>query len=114
MDIQNLAAEMGLGCIVTYKLDALKAVRRENVSNAVNVLDGLVDNVSDSSSICVEKISCSDVNGVSANKTCEENGRYTLCVTVFNLFINRMTKYVPMVSLYFMVCDMKCLCYRFC
>ncbi|KAK9188010.1 hypothetical protein WN944_019409 [Citrus x changshan-huyou] len=33
MDIQKLAAEMGLKCITTYKLDALKAVRRKNESN---------------------------------------------------------------------------------
>ncbi|KAL9422945.1 hypothetical protein AB3S75_035098 [Citrus x aurantiifolia] len=33
MDIKKLAAEMGLKCITTYKLDALKAVRRKNESN---------------------------------------------------------------------------------
>lgn len=33
MDIQKLAAEMGLKCITTYKLDALKAVRWKNESN---------------------------------------------------------------------------------
>lgn len=32
LDIQNLAAEMGLKCIKTYKLDALKAVRRKSES----------------------------------------------------------------------------------
>lgn len=33
LDIQKLAAEMSLTCITTYKLDALKAVRRRNESN---------------------------------------------------------------------------------
>lgn len=28
LNIQKLAAELGLGCIATYKLDALKSVRR--------------------------------------------------------------------------------------
>ncbi|KAM7503031.1 hypothetical protein LguiB_001935 [Lonicera macranthoides] len=32
LDIQKLAAEMGLGCITTYKLDALKSVRRKSES----------------------------------------------------------------------------------
>ncbi|PON32547.1 RNA (C5-cytosine) methyltransferase [Parasponia andersonii] len=30
LDVQKLAAEMGLSCITTYKLDALKSVRRKN------------------------------------------------------------------------------------
>lgn len=30
MDVQNLASEMGLKCIVTYKLDALKSVARKS------------------------------------------------------------------------------------
>ncbi|XP_057467945.1 rRNA (cytosine-C(5))-methyltransferase NOP2C isoform X2 [Actinidia eriantha] len=35
LDIQKLAAEMGLNCITTYKLDALKAVRRRSESSDV-------------------------------------------------------------------------------
>ncbi|XP_028102687.1 putative methyltransferase NSUN6 [Camellia sinensis] len=33
LDIQKLAAEMGLNCITTYKLDALKAVHRRYESS---------------------------------------------------------------------------------
>ncbi|THG16700.1 hypothetical protein TEA_011416 [Camellia sinensis var. sinensis] len=33
LDIQKLAAEMGLNCITTYKLDALKAVHKRNESS---------------------------------------------------------------------------------
>ncbi|CAL5340632.1 unnamed protein product [Camellia sinensis] len=33
LDIQKLAAEMGLNCITTYKLDALKAVHRRDESS---------------------------------------------------------------------------------
>ncbi|KAF3445008.1 hypothetical protein FNV43_RR14701 [Rhamnella rubrinervis] len=38
MDIQKLAVEMGLSCITTYKLDALKAVQRRNESDDVTNL----------------------------------------------------------------------------
>lgn len=38
LDIQNLAAEMGLQCIKTYKLDALKSVRRRSeITDALSV-----------------------------------------------------------------------------
>ncbi|XP_068666034.1 rRNA (cytosine-C(5))-methyltransferase NOP2C isoform X2 [Aristolochia californica] len=37
LDIQNLAAEMGLTCIRAYKLDALKAVSRANDSTGSNL-----------------------------------------------------------------------------
>ena len=52
MDIQKLAAEMGLNCITAYRLDALKSVARVNGS-ADPVIpardeDSLVVNVNDS------------------------------------------------------------------
>ncbi|KAK6259421.1 hypothetical protein SCA6_013895, partial [Theobroma cacao] len=44
MDIQKLAAEMGLTCITTYKLDALKAVCKRNGSSDMTTLCGNKDN----------------------------------------------------------------------
>ncbi|MBA0858946.1 hypothetical protein Goshw_001964 [Gossypium schwendimanii] len=38
IDIQKLAAELGLTCITTYKLDALKAVRKRNGSSDMTTL----------------------------------------------------------------------------
>lgn len=37
IDVQNLAAEMGLKCIVTYKLDALKSVARKVVADVTDL-----------------------------------------------------------------------------
>lgn len=36
LDIQKLAAELGLKCITTYKLDALKSVQQINQSHSQN------------------------------------------------------------------------------
>lgn len=37
LDIQKRAAEMGLNCIISYKLDALKSVRRIESDDVNNV-----------------------------------------------------------------------------
>nr|XP_015880062.2 rRNA (cytosine-C(5))-methyltransferase NOP2C isoform X1 [Ziziphus jujuba var. spinosa] len=50
LDIQKLAVEMGLSCITTYKLDALKAVRRRNECDAASNLS------------C-----CDDINGMQSS-----------------------------------------------
>lgn len=68
MDIQKLAAEMGLSCITTYKLDALKSVDRKT------------DSCKGTTSVCidtnngVEKLSATtEVLGV--DETIKQNGR---------------------------------------
>ncbi|KAK9284762.1 hypothetical protein L1049_023939 [Liquidambar formosana] len=79
LDIQNLAAEMGLSCITTYKLDALKAVCRRNESNDMITLccnkdnEGLSIQSSDSPRLHMEKVSSISKEGLNADKACTEN-----------------------------------------
>ncbi|KAF7123419.1 hypothetical protein RHSIM_Rhsim12G0010200 [Rhododendron simsii] len=51
LDIQKLAAEMGLNCITTYKLDALKAVRQRSESNDMHTASFVAQEGSDKDSI---------------------------------------------------------------
>ncbi|KAE8718744.1 NOL1/NOP2/sun family protein isoform 2 [Hibiscus syriacus] len=78
MDIQKLAAELGLTCITTYKLDALKAVRKKNGSSDMTTLCHNKDNNdvvvqrSDSKSLG-NGVSSATIVGSNVNTTCEEN-----------------------------------------
>ncbi|KAI4308118.1 hypothetical protein L6164_031224 [Bauhinia variegata] len=80
LDIQKLAAEMGLNCIKTFKLDALKAVCQKNESDnmispgCINASNGVSDQGSDSPSLHVERISSIDTERSMTKKTKEENG----------------------------------------
>lgn len=77
LDIQKLASEMGLNCITTYKLDALKAVCRSSDSCTTTDLgcndknDGVTIQSSDLPSLLVER---ELMEGMNADKSCE-NGR---------------------------------------
>ncbi|KAJ0112158.1 hypothetical protein Patl1_01425 [Pistacia atlantica] len=79
MDIQKLAAEMGLNCITTYKLDALKAVCRRNESNDISTKYCSKDNVcesiqgSDDTRLHEERVSSTATEGLTAVMTCTEN-----------------------------------------
>ncbi|KAF2290357.1 hypothetical protein GH714_012081 [Hevea brasiliensis] len=66
LDIQKLAAEMSLTCITTYKLDALKAVRRRNGSN-----DNVTVQSTEPMTFHEEKTS-STVQGLNPEKGCNE------------------------------------------
>lgn len=76
LDIQKLAVEMGLSCIQTYKLDALKSVRRKNECDAVTSLSCCKDNNSMQSSnpmvLQVEKIA---LEGLGAGEALNGSGR---------------------------------------
>jgi hypothetical protein len=80
LDIQKLAAEMGLNCITTYKLDALKAVCQRNGSNSTTNLccskedDGVTSLNSDMLSLHVERESSITTEGMN-DKSRKENGR---------------------------------------
>ncbi|TXG54536.1 hypothetical protein EZV62_019792 [Acer yangbiense] len=76
-NIQKLAAEMGLKCINTYKLDALKAVCRRNESNGMSALcsDKInsCTNIQNSDSLRLhEEVSSTTVEGLDADTTCKE------------------------------------------
>lgn len=79
LDIQKLAAELGLGCIKTFKLDALKSVCRRNdvdtftdpCCNDAN--NGVKDQVFGSPNLQVERMS-SLVTESLKTETLEENG----------------------------------------
>ncbi|KAK1569084.1 hypothetical protein Q3G72_032317 [Acer saccharum] len=76
-NIQKLAAEMGLKCINTYKLDALKAVCRRNESNGMYALcsDKInsCTNIQNSDSLRLhEEVSSTTVEGLDADTTCKE------------------------------------------
>lgn len=79
MDIKKLAAEMGLKCITTYKLDALKAVRRKNESNDEPNMCNSKDNNyitsqnSDSMKLHKEVPSIA-AEGLNGDKSCKEKG----------------------------------------
>lgn len=87
MDIQKLAAEMGLHCITTYKLDALKAVCRSNESNDMTTpscrkdAEGVTLQSSDSPRLQMEKNQCS-TEAFAADFACQENGRWILFMFV--------------------------------
>ncbi|XP_059452670.1 rRNA (cytosine-C(5))-methyltransferase NOP2C [Corylus avellana] len=78
LDIQKLAAEMGLNCITTYKLDALKAVCQRNDSNSTTDLccskedDGVTNLNSDMLSLHVERESSITTKGMN-DKSRKEN-----------------------------------------
>ncbi|XVF31778.1 hypothetical protein REPUB_Repub17cG0021600 [Reevesia pubescens] len=78
MDIQKLAAEMGLTCVTTYKLDALKAVCKRNVSCDMTTLcydknnNDVVIQSSDSRPL-ENGGSSTTIVGSNADKTCKEN-----------------------------------------
>lgn len=79
LDIQKLAAELGIKCIKTYKLDALKAVCRGSKSNDVSALCSDKDNTStiirnsDSANVH-EEVSSTTAEGIDAGMTCKERG----------------------------------------
>lgn len=81
LDIQKLAAEMGLNCITAFKLDALKSVWRRNDSDITADLrcseetDGVTIRSSDLLGSHVERNSPIIMEGMSAEKSCKENGR---------------------------------------
>ncbi|XP_017983330.1 PREDICTED: putative methyltransferase NSUN6 isoform X2 [Theobroma cacao] len=80
MDIQKLAAEMGLTCITTYKLDALKAVCKRNGSSDMTTLCGNKDNndvvIQSSDLRPLENGGSSTTTvGLNADTNCKENGR---------------------------------------
>lgn len=85
MDIKKLAAEMGLKCITTYKLDALKAVRRKNESNDEPNMCNSKDNNyitsqnSDSMKLHKEVPSIA-AEGLNGDKSCKEKGRWILII----------------------------------
>ena len=79
MDIQKLAAEMGLHCITTCKLDALKAVCRSNESNDMITpscrkdTEDVTLQSSDSPRVQMEKNPCS-TEAFNTDFTCQEIG----------------------------------------
>ncbi|KAK9041180.1 hypothetical protein V6N11_016294 [Hibiscus sabdariffa] len=78
MDIQKLAAELGLTCITTYKLDALKAVRKTNGSSDMTTLcynkdnNDVVIQRSDSKPLG-NGVTSTTIVGSNAETTCKEN-----------------------------------------
>lgn len=84
MDIQKLAAELGLNCIKTFKLDALKAVCRRDESDVLtgpfycDADNDVKNEVSDSPILHAEGMSSFGIEKLNIEKTVEENGRYDL------------------------------------
>ncbi|MBA0590234.1 hypothetical protein Gorai_018948 [Gossypium raimondii] len=78
IDIQKLAAELGLTCITTYKLDALKAVRKRNGSSDMTTLccnkdnNDVVNQRSDSGPLG-NGVSSTTIVGSNADTTFKEN-----------------------------------------
>lgn len=83
MDIQKLAAEMGLSCITTYKLDALKSVKRRTdsckgtASVCVDANDGVVNDSSNSMNLENEKPS-TITEALEVGETTKQNGTLSL------------------------------------
>lgn len=78
LDIQKLADEMGLSCIKTFKLDALKSVRRNDIntstaSSCSSANNGVTNHVSCSSNLQVEGMS-SIITERLKTEVMEENG----------------------------------------
>lgn len=82
MDIQNLASEMGLKCITTYKLDALKAVRCLHDSSHVSILcsgkDNISVNVQSHDKLNQDQESSVIADKLNGDKTPEVDGRYII------------------------------------
>lgn len=78
MDIQKLAAEMGLSCITTYKLDALKSVCQSNERDKETNLSYSKDNSSTPSSnlmtVPVEKIASVASEGLGNERSLNISG----------------------------------------
>lgn len=93
LDIQKLAAEMGLSCITTCRLDALKAVCSRNESDNMSNLCCTEDNhgikiqVSNLMKSEVEKIESIATERLNAEKDFKKSGRSILLFpkTTFNL-----------------------------
>ncbi|WRX10684.1 SAM-dependent methyltransferase RsmB/NOP2-type - like 3 [Theobroma cacao] len=93
MDIQKLAAEMGLTCITTYKLDALKAVCKRNGSSDMTTLCGNKDNndvvIQSSDLRPLENGGSSTTTvGLNADTNCKENGRVTYLSLILNILVS--------------------------
>lgn len=75
-DIQKLAAEMGLKCITTYKLDALKAVRRGNeCDDTINQACSTNDNdITLQSSLQEEENASISSEGMDADENYKKSG----------------------------------------
>ncbi|CAN1758962.1 rRNA (cytosine-C(5))-methyltransferase NOP2C [Linum perenne] len=67
LDIQKLVAELGLTCITTYRLDALKSVCQANESVDSGVLQNSV-------SMTTDEKQKSSLDQICSDKTCGENG----------------------------------------
>ena len=78
LDIQKLAAEMGLSCIKTFKLDALKSVcRRDEIDTFTdpccnNAKIDVTNQVLDSPNLQVERVSPLVTEGLNS-QTLEEH-----------------------------------------
>lgn len=74
LDVQKLCAEMGLSCITTCKLDALKSVCLPNTLNdSTTLANG--DNCGSVTQLSSNEEVASDASRISeADKSCEENG----------------------------------------
>ncbi|XP_060672646.1 rRNA (cytosine-C(5))-methyltransferase NOP2C isoform X3 [Ziziphus jujuba] len=76
LDIQKLAVEMGLSCITTYKLDALKAVRRRNECDAASNLSCCDDiNGMQSSNPVMLQVQKTALEGLTADEALNGSGR---------------------------------------
>ncbi|KAF8007805.1 hypothetical protein BT93_K1716 [Corymbia citriodora subsp. variegata] len=82
LDIQKLAAELGLNCITTYRLDALKSVcKSHELSAAVTTISGdscksdATNQNSSTTESQVEKVQADDIAGISMRNVCNVNAR---------------------------------------
>ncbi|KAI3437518.1 uncharacterized protein J3R85_005285 [Psidium guajava] len=82
LDIQKLAAELGLNCIATYRLDALKSVCKSHELSAAitsNTGDSFKSDATKQNSSTVEseieKVQADDIAGLSMRDVCNVNVR---------------------------------------
>ncbi|XP_030466851.2 rRNA (cytosine-C(5))-methyltransferase NOP2C [Syzygium oleosum] len=82
LDVQKLAAELGLNCITTYKLDALKSVCKSHELSAAitsNSGDSFRSDATNQNSSTVEsqveKVQAADIAGLSTRDVCNVNVR---------------------------------------
>ncbi|KAI6673234.1 hypothetical protein NL676_001140 [Syzygium grande] len=82
LDVQKLAAELGLSCITTYKLDALKSVCKSHELSAAitsNSGDSFRSDATNQNSCTVEsqveKVQAADIAGLSMRDVCNVNVR---------------------------------------
>lgn len=81
LNIQKLAAELGLNCITTYKLDALKSVSRRNesddtiTSSSSKSTGEASSHPSDPPSLDMDNMLSICTEGLHAETTCKEYGR---------------------------------------